>query len=163
MKLIVIAALTQQGVIGMNNELPWRLKEDLRRFKQHTKGHAVIMGRKTRESLPDLLPDRFNIVVTSKFDPSLGDAVVTSLAQAIVTADQENYEKIFVIGGAQLYQAAIPVCDEALVTRVDAPELLGDTHLEPGLFEQHLGLLSQEKFAKNLENEYDMTFERWVR
>ena len=163
MKLIAIMAMTQNGVIGMNNELPWRLKEDLRRFRQHTKGCAVIMGRKTRESLLEPLPDRFNIVVTSKFDPSLGDAVVTSLAQAIVVADRENYERVFVIGGAQIYRATLPVCDEALVTLVDAPELTGDACLNPKLLEAEMDLLSEEKFCKNLENEYDMTFQRWVR
>lgn len=164
MKLIAIAALTQNGVIGMNNELPWRLREDMRRFRNATKGHAVIMGRRTRESLPcnEPLPDRFNIVLASEYLPALGDAVVPSVAQAVVRAVQEGCEKAFIIGGEKLYRAALPICDEALITRVDAPELEGDAFFPEELL-SGMAPLSADKFHKNLDNEYDMIFERWVR
>ncbi len=165
MKLIVIAAATVPGnVLGMNNELPWRLKEDLRRFRQATKGHAVIMGRKTRESLPgnEPLHDRYNIVLTGKYQPGLGDAVVTSVGQAIIAAYEAGYERVFIIGGAQLYKATLPICDEALITLVHAPELEGDAYLDPGPLSD-MALASSEKFGRNLDNEYDMTFQRWIR
>ncbi len=163
MKLIAIVALTQTGVIGMNNELPWgRLKEDLRRFRNETKGHAVIMGRRTRESLSQLLPDRFNIVVTGSYSPHLGDAVVASIPDAIIAAHQEGCEKAFIIGGAQLYRAALPICDEALVTRVDAPELEGDAFFDTALL-SGMDCTGNEMFPKNQENQYNMTFQRWMR
>ena len=162
MKLIAIAALTPNGVIGMNNnELPWRLREDMRRFRNETRGHAVIMGRKTWESLGGPLDDRFNIVVTSEIHP-LGDAVVSSVASAIVRAVQEGCDKAFIIGGAKLYKAALPICDEALITRVQAPKLEGDAFFSEELL-SGMALASSEKFRKNLDNEFDLVFERWMR
>lgn len=161
MKLIAIAAVTPKGVIGMNNELPWRLPEDLRRFKEETKGHAVIMGRKTWESLPFPLPDRYNIVVASNFEP-LGDETVPTIAQAIFAGVREGYEKLFVIGGAQIYKATLPICDEALITRVDAPDIEGDAFFSDELL-SGMARSSGTLFKRNLDNPFDMVFERWVR
>lgn len=164
MKTLLIAAVTQNGVIGMNNELPWRLREDLRRFRSETRGHAVIMGRKTRESLGEhQLPDRFNIVVTSRYDPLLGDAVVPSIGQAIVTAHREGHEKAFIIGGAQIYKAALPICDGALITLVDAPHVEGDAFFNLESLSENLTLTNTEYFKCDRDNEYDMVFERWIR
>jgi dihydrofolate reductase len=162
MKLIAIAAVTPSGVIGMNNELPWKLREDMRRFRNVTKGHAVIMGRKTRESLSQPLPDRFNIVITGEYAPHLGDAVVPSIAQAIVAACREGCEKAFIIGGGQIYKAALPICDEALITMVQAPELEGDTYFDLNQLSE-MALMSSQSFPKDRDNEYVTIFQRWVR
>jgi dihydrofolate reductase len=126
--LTLIAAVARDGVIGIDNRLPWRLPADLKRFKELTLGHTVIMGRKTWESLPAAfrpLPGRRNIVVTRDASYRAAGAVVaTSLPAAIDAADDGA---AFVIGGAELYAAALPLADHLRLTEIDAT-FEGDTH-----------------------------------
>ena len=131
-KLALIAARARNGVIGHKGDLPWRLKSDLAWFKQMTLGKPVIMGRKTWESLPRKpLPGRANIVVTRQGDyRAEGATVCGSLSDALddasMQADQDGIDEACLIGGAQLYAAAIEVADRLYLTEVDAtPE--GDT------------------------------------
>jgi dihydrofolate reductase len=116
----IIVAVARNGVIGVDNRLPWRLPADLKRFKALTTGHAVIMGRKTWESLPAKfrpLPDRLNIVVTRTADyRAEGATVVHSLEQAIAAA---GARAAFVIGGAEIYAQALPLATRLEVTEVD--------------------------------------------
>ena len=126
--LTLIAAVAKNGVIGRDNALPWQLPEDLRRFKVLTTGQAVIMGRKTWESLPAKfrpLPDRLNIVVTRNPDyRAEGAMVVASLAAAL---DASNGRMPFVIGGAELYAHALPLAQRLELTEIDA-DIEGDAH-----------------------------------
>jgi len=119
--LTLIAAVARNGVIGMANRLPWQLPADLKHFRELTTGHTVIMGRKTWESLPAKfrpLPGRRNIVVTRNGAfRAEGATVATSLADAIVAA---NGDESFVIGGAELYKAALPLADRLQLTEIDA-------------------------------------------
>ena len=125
--LTLIAAVARNGVIGKDNRLPWHLPADLKHFKELTTGHAVIMGRKTWESLPAKfrpLPGRGNIVVTRNGAFRAEGAIVcTSLADAIAAA---SGDEAFVIGGAELYKAALPLADRLQLTEIDA-EYEGDT------------------------------------
>jgi len=125
--LTLIAAVARNGVIGIDNRLPWRLPADLKHFKLLTLGHAVIMGRKTWESLPvgfRPLPGRRNIVVTrDEAYRAEGAAVATSLPAAMTAADGGE---AFVIGGAELYAAALPLADRLQLTEIDAT-FEGDT------------------------------------
>jgi dihydrofolate reductase len=117
----LIAAIARNGVIGIANRLPWHLPADLRHFKALTTGHAVIMGRKTWESLPAKfrpLPGRRNIVVTRNGEYVADGATVSlSLADAVATA---SGDEVFVIGGAELYKAALPLADRLQLTEIDA-------------------------------------------
>ncbi|KVP97026.1 hypothetical protein WJ97_14500 [Burkholderia ubonensis] len=119
-ELILIAALARNRVIGHENQLCWHLPEDLARFRQLTRGHTVIMGRKTWESLPAAvrpLPGRQNIVISRQADyRAEGARLVTDLDQALSLADRE---KVFVIGGAQLYTLALPRADVLELTEVE--------------------------------------------
>lgn len=133
MMINMILARSVNGVIGLNNKLPWHLPEDLKRFKDLTKGDAVIMGRKTWESLPAKfrpLPDRVNIVITSAevdTDTMLtyrGAIVVNSLRGAIAMA--KGSENVWIIGGESVYRQAIHIADRAYVTEIN-DEYLGDT------------------------------------
>jgi dihydrofolate reductase len=112
---IIVATDTQRG-IGINNQLPWRLPEDLAFFKRTTSGHPIIMGRKTFESIGRPLPNRRNIVITR--NPAWrhdGVEAVTSLdAAANLVGDTEA----FIIGGAQIYGEALPHCDRLIVTEI---------------------------------------------
>ena len=125
--LTLIAAVAKNGVIGKDNRLPWHLPADLRHFKALTTGHAVIMGRKTWESLPEKfrpLPGRQNIVVTRNATYAASGATVAgSLPDAVAAAAGEE---AFVIGGAELYQVALPLADRLQLTEIDA-EFDGDT------------------------------------
>jgi len=101
MEIIIIVARSTQGVIGRDNELPWRLPADLKHFKNTTLGHPIIMGRNTWESLGRALPDRTNIVISRTPGFFAEDAqTFTSLEDALAAC--ESSEKVFVIGGAQV-------------------------------------------------------------
>jgi dihydrofolate reductase len=115
----LVAALARNRVIGIGNRLPWRLPEDLARFKRLTLGAPVIMGRKTRESIGRPLPGRRNIVVTRARDASWeGCVVARSLDAALAAADDAAVA--FVIGGAELYAQALPRADRLYLTLIDA-------------------------------------------
>ena len=120
-RLVVIAAVARDGIIGADNRLPWHLPEDLRHFKELTTGRTVVMGRRTWESLPDRfrpLPGRRNIVVTRNAGyPAEGATIVSSLPAALAAA---GAGETFIIGGAQLYAAALPLADRLELTEIDA-------------------------------------------
>ena len=123
-----MAAVARNGVIGRDGAIPWRIPEDLQRFRAVTTGHAVVMGRRTWDSLPDRyrpLPGRRNIVVTRNPDWRVDGAErAGSLGDALELV--EGADQVFVIGGAQLYAAALPLADELLLTEIDA-DVEGDT------------------------------------
>ncbi len=124
-RICLIAAVAANGVIGSGGALPWRLPEDLRRFKQLTLGHPVIMGRKTWESIGRALPGRRNFIVTRQPDyVAAGATVVNSLAAALELC--RGAERAFVIGGAELYREALPVADVLELTEIHR-EYAGDT------------------------------------
>jgi dihydrofolate reductase len=124
MKLSLIVAMERNGVIGRDGDLPWHLSADLRRFKQLTMGHHIIMGRKTFESIGRLLPGRKSVVVTRQSDFAAPGAVVThSLPDAVAAAS--NDDEAFIIGGAEIYQQALDVVDRIYLTEVDA-DVSGD-------------------------------------
>ena len=128
MKISLIVARARNGVIGRDNALPWRLPADLAHFKRVTMGHPIVMGRKTWESIGRPLPGRRNIVVTR--DPAWhadGAEAVASLPAALALCDDAS--DVFVIGGAQLFAAALPVADAAIVTEIDR-DLDGDTFMD---------------------------------
>lgn len=134
-RVAIIAAVAENGVIGSDGDMPWRLSTDLKRFKQITMGKPVIMGRRTFQTLGKPLPGRTNIVVTR--DPSFrADGVVTAgdlpaaLAAASDAAGRAGSDEVFVIGGGQIYAAAIDRADRLYITHVDA-QPAGDTHFPP--------------------------------
>ena len=120
--MIAIAAMSPQRVIGSAGTIPWHISEDLRFFKCTTLGHAIVMGRKTYESLGKPLPGRENLVVsrTATLD---GVRVFRSLSEIVEPTDGRQ---LYVIGGAELYAALLPRCSEILLTRVSI-DVAGDT------------------------------------
>ncbi len=122
MQLHLIFAKARNGVIGKDNTLPWHLPEDMAHFKRTTMGCPVIMGRKTWDSLPPRfrpLPGRVNVVVTRQAGwNETGAQPSSSLQDALSFCEQ--YEDVWVIGGAQLYALALPFADTAVVTEIDA-------------------------------------------
>jgi dihydrofolate reductase len=127
MQTILIAAFTDNRVLGKDNRLIWHLPEDLKNFKRLTSGHPVIMGRKTFESLGRPLPNRTNIIITRNADfKAEGCVVVSSLENALQKAEEAGAEKAFVIGGGEIYAQALPIADLMYLTHVHTT-LEGDT------------------------------------
>jgi dihydrofolate reductase len=128
LRISVVAAVARGGVIGRDGAIPWRVPEDARRFREVTMGHPVVMGRRTWDSLPDRfrpLPGRRNVVVTR--NPGWqadGAERAGSLEEALGML--EGAPRAFVIGGAELYAAALPLADELLLTEIDL-DVEGDT------------------------------------
>lgn len=130
MAIHLIYARAANGVIGLNNRMPWHLPEDLAHFKQLTNGHPVVMGRKTWDSLPERfrpLPGRTNIVVTRNSDwQAAGVLRANSLEEALHAAAQHG-DTVWVMGGAQIYTQALPLADAVEVTIIHQ-DFDGDAH-----------------------------------
>jgi dihydrofolate reductase len=119
-RVALVAALARDRVIGRGNALPWDLPEDLRHFRALTMGHTIIMGRRTHESIGRPLPGRRNLVVSAdpRFRPAAGCELLPSLGAALAACAGE--QEVFVIGGAQIYAAALPLADRLYLTEIDA-------------------------------------------
>lgn len=131
-RIALVAALASNGAIGRDNKLPWHLPEDLKRFKALTSGHAVIMGRKTFDSILAMLgrplPGRSNIVITraaalASIKPEWNNVILAATLQQAITAVQAG--EVFVIGGAQIYALALPLAQRLYLTEVKT-EVDGD-------------------------------------
>ena len=158
MKLALICAMSENRVIGRDNGLPWHLSEDLKYFRRTTMGNCMIMGRNTWESIGRALPGRTSIVITSNAGyQAEGAEVVGSLQQAIERAEAVSKEtdstQAFVIGGAMLYQAALPLADTLHLTRVHA-QVKGDTILHE-FDESNWKEISREQYQHDESNQYD--------
>jgi dihydrofolate reductase len=158
MKLALICAMSENRVIGRDNGLPWHLSEDLKYFRRTTMGNCMIMGRNTWESIGRALPGRTSIVITSNAGyQAEGAEVVGSLQQAIERAEAVSKEadstQAFVIGGAVLYQAALPLADTLHLTRVHA-QVEGDTILHE-FDESNWKETSREQYQHDGSNQYD--------
>jgi dihydrofolate reductase len=142
MKLIIIAAVNAKRVIGIDGRMPWHISGDLKRFKTLTTGHTVLMGRKTFESLGKPLSNRRNVVLTSR--PIDGVETFTTLDAALDAL--KNEEKVFIIGGGQLYAQTIARADELLLT-IAENDADGDTFFPPyeDLLAAHFTLVLDEQ------------------
>lgn len=127
-RLAIIVAIADDGVIGHHGTLPWRIAEDLRHFKDTTMGHAVIMGRNTHASIGRPLSGRRNIVVSRTADKFDGCELARSFEQAVEMARRTDREP-FVIGGAALYEAALPVATRIFLTEIHR-KVDGDTFFQ---------------------------------
>lgn len=156
----IIVAIAQNGTIGDKNSLLWHIKEDMRFFRTTTSSHAVIMGRKTFESLGSKpLPKRTNIVIT-RADRSFDGALTAhSLDEAVAMATGD--EEIFVIGGAQIYAEALKSADRLYITRVYR-DYEGDTAF-PDINYSEWRLVAEERHERGEEYEYPFSFQTYDR
>ena len=154
----LIAAASENNIIGKDNKLIWRLSDDLKHFKELTKGHFVIMGRKTFESMPKALPNRTNVIITRKTDYKAENAiVVNSLEKALKVAENDNQP--FVIGGGEIYKLSMEIADRIELTRVHT-SIEGDTSF-PEINLEKWQEVKNEKRLKDEKNEYDFSFLRY--
>jgi dihydrofolate reductase len=164
MRVSIIAAVAENGVIGRDKKLPWHLSADLRRFKQLTMGHTIIMGRRTWESIGRALSGRRMIVVSRRHDyqvPIEGVLLAANLDDALDRAAAHGKEEAFIIGGAELYQDALRRADRLYLTRVGA-HVAGDTYFPPVNWSEWR-LLESHEHAADDKNDHDFTFNIYER
>ena len=156
-EIIIIVAFSKNGrIIGNNGRIPWTLPEDLQHFKELTTGNAIIMGRKTFESIGRVLPERMNIVVTRNKDFCVEDAYIAkSPEKAIEIAKNAGYKKIFICGGQQIYQQMMYFADYIYATEV-CGEYEGDAFF-PEINENEFVEVKREK-CENHENKMKWEF-----
>jgi len=161
-KIILIAGLARNNVIGNQNQLPWHIKEDLKRFKELTFGHPVIMGRKTYESILETLgkplPGRKNIVLTNQQGYFHQDSTIVHSIQEAIEKAQESSEKIFIIGGQTVYQQFLPIADKLEITHIHK-NFEGDAKFPEISSKEWLETKSKDYQGENL----DFTFSTYER
>jgi len=148
-----IVAVSQNGVIGKNGGLPWRLKEDLKWFKKITMGHTVLMGRKTWDSLPFPLPGRKNWVLSRSMKPT--DEVKVFNSYEEVENALGNNEQLFIIGGSQIYTQTLSICGVIYITEVKRVIPDGDA-----FFPEYKNDFTA---VETLDENEDFTLRKWVR
>ena len=160
MKISVIAAMSENRVIGRDGALPWHLPTDLARFKSITTGHTVIMGRKTFESVGQPLPNRRTIVITRNNDyQCAGVFIAHSLDEALDHVARED--EIFILGGEAVYRIALPRADRLYLTIIHAT-IEGDTHFPPFDPDQWK-LVEDERHEPDDRHAYAFSFRRYER
>jgi len=171
MKISLIAAVTKNGIIGKDNDMPWSLPADLKYFKEKTQNKIVIMGRRTWESIGERpLPNRMNVIITSipekvntKFQ-NVGSVLTLMDALAeVARAEKESgkEQEVFIIGGGQLYKEAIKIADKLYITEIQA-EIDGDIKfpkIDKNIFKETDSL----SYKKDDKNDYDMIFKEYHR
>ena len=166
MDLIIshVVAMSNNWVIGVNNDLPWILKDDLAHFKEYTTEKIIVMGRKTFESIGRPLPNRVNYVISATLENVKGVSIFTNLEDAIEAAKAYNLDKnianeVAIIGGGYLFRDSIHSFNKLVLTRVNC-SIDGDVYY-PEIDFNNWELVSSEKFLKNKDNQYDFAVETY--
>ena len=151
-----VVALSNNNVIGVNNDLPWILKKDLAHFKEYTTNKIIVMGRKTFESIGRPLPNRLNFVVSKTIKDIEGAHVFTSTEEALSNAKnlcvENGYKEIVIIGGGYLFRETLDIVNKLVLTRVDC-DIDGDVYY-PEINLESWEETSTVEHKKDLENEY---------
>ncbi len=160
MRINIIAAVSENNVIGKNGKLPWHLSNDLKRFKRLTLNKPVVMGRKTFESIGRPLPQRRNIVLSTTLSNQDGIEVFNSLNACLKRLDADKVDEIFIIGGERLYKETLNLADKLFLTRVH-------TKIEDGdAFFPEIGSdwknIKNEFHPKDEQNDFDYSFEEYI-
>ncbi|MEX0316293.1 MAG: dihydrofolate reductase [Allomuricauda sp.] len=155
-QLIIIAAAAENNALGINNDLPWHLPDDFKRFKALTSGHKIIMGRKTLESFPKALPNREHIAITrdQNYLPKFPCTVVHSLENAIDLVGED--ERAFIIGGGEIYKQSLVFATDVELTRIHHT-FEADTFF-PEIDASVWELVQQEHHPKDDRHAYDFTY-----
>jgi dihydrofolate reductase len=162
MNKIIMAAKASNNIIGKDNNLVWHLPADLKFFKQTTKGHTLIMGRKTFESLANPLPQRDSWIITRNKDyQRAGITVFNSLESAIEAGVQKGLESIFILGGGEIYRQSMDLANRLIITEVHH-EFEGDTYF-PEIDPETWGEVSREEHTADEKNKYDFAFVQYER
>lgn len=158
--ITLIAAAGENNELGKDNDLVWHLPDDFKYFKSRTTGHFIIMGRKTFESFPKLLPNRTHVIITRNTDYEVeGALVVQSLEEAFELAKEDPQP--YVIGGGEIYHQALPHAQKIELTRVHGT-FEADAHF-PEIPESEWELIDEEYHAQDDRHNYAFTFQTYIR
>jgi dihydrofolate reductase len=155
MSIAFVVAAAENGVIGNQGKLPWHLPDDLKRFKQLTLGHAVVMGRKTYEAIGRPLPGRDNYILTCNHLYESAHCKVLHSPLEVIELAQRSKEDVFVIGGDQVFALLLPAAQRIYLTRVHAP-VEGDAFFK--FDESQWQLLSTERHERDAQHAYAFSF-----
>lgn len=160
--LSIIVAKAKNNIIGKNNSMLWKLPDDLKKFKEKTEGHTIIMGRKTFESLGGILPNRKHIILSRNPDFNI-DSDCVKVAHSLLELQEymEDEEEHFVIGGAIIYNQLMPYCKKMYVTQLDK-DFEGDT-IFPKINEEDWEEVSREKGPEDGINDFDYEYITYLR
>ena len=161
-----LVALSNNLVIGVNNDLPWKLKKDLKHFSAYTQNKAMVMGRKTFESIGRPLPNRKNIVISSTLSSQDGIEIVESLEQGIEAAskwnhDNEKDDEVVLIGGGCVFEESKEIVNKLVLTKVDC-EIDGDVFYPQMNFSDWKKVLT-ESYEQDDENEFNFKVETYLK
>ena len=165
MKIIShLVAVSNELVIGVDNDLPWNLKDDLAHFKKYTLNKVIIMGRKTYESIGRPLPNRINYVISRTIKEINGANVFNNLEEAMLSAEKHNQDlnvenEIVIIGGGYLFNQTLPIVNKLIITKVDC-SVAGDIYY-PKIDMKNWDLVSSESYNKDSDNDYDFKIEEY--
>lgn len=165
MKIIShLVAVSNELVIGVDNDLPWNLKDDLAHFKKYTLNKVIIMGRKTYESIGRPLPNRINYVISRTIKKIDGAHVFNNLEEAMLSAEKHNKNldienEIVIIGGGYLFEETLPILNKLVITKVDC-NVAGDVYY-PKINMKNWELISSESYTKDSDNDYDFKIEEY--
>ena len=152
-----LVAMNADNVIGVDNDLPWKLKDDLQHFKNYSMNKAIIMGRNTYDSIGRPLPNRFNIVVSNTMTETEGLSIAKNLAEALEMATNysiaEHQDEIVLIGGARIFDEGMKYVNKLVISWVDAPNIKGDVYF-PSFDLAEWDQDKSEYFAKSDDNEF---------
>ena len=155
-----IVAASENNIIGSNNDIPWKLSNDFKYFKNKTWGMPVIMGRNSFDAMKKALPGRINVVITRKTDWQPENVFVEhAIDEAIEKAKESEAKEIFIIGGGEIFRQTIGIVDRIYLTRVHAT-LEGDTFY-PEINHDQWELAKSDSFPADEKNNYSYTFEVW--
>ncbi|MCX2681658.1 dihydrofolate reductase [Galbibacter sp. EGI 63066] len=158
--ITMIAAAAENNALGKDNDLVWHLPDDFKRFKELTTGHHIIMGRKTFESFPKLLPNRTHVIITRQKDYQPENCIVVhSMEKALEAA--KNDQQPFIIGGGEIYKLGMPFADKIELTRVHH-QLEADTFF-PEIDEDEWELAASEHHPKDGKHRFDFSYLTYIR
>jgi dihydrofolate reductase len=160
LQISIIVALSENNVVGLRNQLPWKLSADLKRVKSLTMGHHIIMGRKTFESIGRPLPGRTNVIITRNTNyKAEGCVIASSLQHALEIA--VNDTEVFIFGGGEIFKEAMPLASKIYMTRVHT-HLEGDTYF-PEIKPFDWRIVELQEFKADEKNEFDYSFMTLIR
>ena len=166
MIISILVAMNEDLLIGVNNDLPWKLQDDLEHFKNYSLNKPIIMGRKTFESIGRPLPNRKNIVVSSVMREQDGIKVFSNLNDAIAFSkkynEENNIDEIILIGGAKVFAEGLKQTTKLVISWVDASNIEGDVYF-PEFNKQEWREVSSKKFLKSETNQYDFEIKEYLR
>ena len=165
MRVSIVVAAAENGVIGAMGRLPWRLPDDQRLFKRLTTGHLIVMGRATFESIGRLLPDRTTVVVSRNPDYAAPGAIIAGgLDEALALARERDEREVFVVGGQSLYDLALPIAHSLYLTRVHA-HVEGDVRFpDPAdVPDTRWKLVEEQTHEADSRHAHAFTFQLWER